>query len=119
VIFGDGSQSVDLVYVDDVARANVLAAESAHSDEAFNIGGGREISLKELALGLLIAMDSDLRPEYVAERVVNPVHRRLADTTRARELLGFEAEVGLDEGLRRLVEWWTRTEDPVKSGTTP
>ena len=118
VIFGDGSQSMDVVYVDDIARANVLAAESEHSDEVFNVGGGRETSLNELALTLLMAMGSELRPEYVAERAVNPVPRRLADTSRARELLGFEAEVGLDAGLRHLVEWWQRTGGAVQSGTT-
>lgn len=118
VIFGDGSQRLDCVYVDDVARANLLAADSPYSDEVFNVGGGRETSLNDLALALLIAMGSDLRPEQVAERVVNPVPRRLADTSRARELLGFEAEVSLDEGLRRLVEWWQRTEDTVHSWAT-
>jgi UDP-glucose 4-epimerase len=51
-------------------------------------------------------MGSDLRPEYGPERSVNPVARRLADTSRARELIGFEATVGLEEGLGRLVAWW-------------
>lgn len=109
VIFGDGSQTLDLVYVDDVARANVLAASTPLSDEVFNVGAGRETTLTELALELLSAMGSELRPEYVAERTVNPVPRRLADTTRARTRLGFEAEIGLEEGLRRLVEWCRMT----------
>ena len=111
LIFGDGTHTMDFVYVDDVARANVLAAESSVSDEVLNVGGGTETSLNELALAVLMAMGSDLRPEHTAERIVNPVPRRLADTTRARELLGFEAEVSLDEGLRRLVEWWQSRTD--------
>jgi UDP-glucose 4-epimerase len=106
LIFGNGSQTVDVVFVDDVARANVLAAESAIGDEVFNVGGGTETSLNELVGTLLIAMGSDLLPEHTTERDVNPVSRRLADTSRARALLGFEAEVSLEEGLRRLVEWW-------------
>jgi UDP-glucose 4-epimerase len=110
LIFGDGSQTMDFVYVDDVARANLLAAESGVSDEVFNVGGGAETSLNELALALLIAMGSDLRPGHTTERAVNPVSRRLADTSRARALLGFEAEVSLEEGLRRLVEWWRSRE---------
>jgi UDP-glucose 4-epimerase len=118
-VFGDGNQTMDFVYVDDVARANVLAAEGTLSDEVFNVGGGQETSLNELALALLTAMDSDLRPEYTAERVVNPVSRRLADTSRAQALLGFTAEVGLEEGLRRLVQWWRRSEDCGRPGTTP
>jgi UDP-glucose 4-epimerase len=106
LIFGDGSQTLDVVYVDDVARANVLAAESSVSDVVFNVGAGTETSLRRLALAVLKAMGSDLRPAHTAERVVNPVPRRLADTSRARALLGFEAEVSLEEGLRRLVAWW-------------
>jgi UDP-glucose 4-epimerase len=106
LIFGDGSQTLDMVYVDDVARANVLAAESSVSDAVFNVGAGIETSLNRLALAVLNAMGSDLRPQHTAERQVNPVSRRLADATHARALLGFEAEVGLEEGLSRLVSWW-------------
>jgi UDP-glucose 4-epimerase len=106
LIFGDGSQTLDVVYVDDVARANVLAAESSVSDAVFNVGAGIETSLNRLALAVLNAMGSDLRPQHTAERQANPVSRRLADTSRARALLGFEAEVSLEEGLSRLVSWW-------------
>jgi UDP-glucose 4-epimerase len=111
LIFGDGTQTVDLVYVDDVARANVLGAETGVDDEVLNVGSGTETSLNELAHALLSAMGSDLCPEHTAERAVNSVPRRLADTRRARELLGFEAEVSLDQGLRRLVEWWRSQSD--------
>ena len=65
-----------------------------------------ETSLNDLAYALLRVMDSDLKPEYGPERKVNPVPRRLADVSKARRMLGFEARVGLEEGLRRLVEWW-------------
>jgi UDP-glucose 4-epimerase len=65
-----------------------------------------ETSLNDLAAALLRVMGSDARPEYGPERKVNPVSRRLADTTRAERLLGFRAGVGLEEGLGRLVEWW-------------
>jgi UDP-glucose 4-epimerase len=51
-------------------------------------------------------MGSDLQPEYGAERKVNPVQRRLADVNKAKNLLGFEAQVSLEEGLKRLVSWW-------------
>lgn len=106
LILGDGTQTMDFVYVEDVARANVLAAKAAASDEVFNVASGTESSLNDLAEGLLAVMGSDLRPEYGPERKVNPVPRRLADTRRAREALGFEARVGLVDGLRRLVGWW-------------
>jgi UDP-glucose 4-epimerase len=106
LILGDGCQTMDFVYVDDIARANILAAESPVSDTVLNIATGRETSLKQLAHALLKAMGSDLEPEYGPERKINPVGRRLADTTSAAELLGFRAEIGLDEGLERLVKWW-------------
>jgi UDP-glucose 4-epimerase len=106
LILGDGSQTMDFVYVDDIARANLLAAYSTCNDEVFNIASGGETSLRELADLILRAMRSDLAPEFGPERRVNSVTRRLADTRRARERLGFEASVSLEEGLDRLVSWW-------------
>lgn len=106
LIMGDGHQSMDFVYVDDVARANVLAAGADVSDRVFNVASGVETSLNELADTLLEVMHSRLRPEHVPERKVNAVSRRLADTTAAREAIGFEARYGLREGLENLVEWW-------------
>jgi UDP-glucose 4-epimerase len=106
IIFGDGAQTMDFVYAEDIARANVLAAQAAVTDEVFNVASGVETSLDDLAKALLRAMDSDLAPEYGPERKVNPVPRRLASTAKARTMLGFEAEVPLEEGLRHLVTWW-------------
>jgi UDP-glucose 4-epimerase len=106
LILGDGKQTMDFVYIEDVARSNILALESDLGDDVFNVASGVETSLNELAAALLRVMGSDAKPEYGPERKVNPVSRRLADTTRAEKLLGFRAQVGLDEGLRRLVEWW-------------
>lgn len=112
LIFGDGSQTMDFVFVEDVARANLLALRSTASDEVFNVATGCETSLNELADALLRVMGSDLRPEYREARKVNPVARRLAATERARERLGFTAAVPLEEGLRRTVDWW-RAARPV------
>jgi UDP-glucose 4-epimerase len=106
LILGDGKTTMDFVYIDDVARSNVLALASDVSDEVFNVASGVETSLNELAAALLKVMGSDLKPEYGPERKVNPVSRRLADVTKAERLLGFRAEVSLEEGLRRLVQWW-------------
>ncbi len=106
LIFGDGMQTMDFVYITDIARANILAARADVSDEVFNVASGVETSLNELATTLLRVMDSDLAPQYGPERTVNPVPRRLADIRKADRLLGFRAEVGLEEGLRGLVEWW-------------
>ncbi len=106
LILGDGKQTMDFVYIGDVARANMLAAESELTDASFNVACGVETSLLELAEALLRVMDSDLPVEHGPARAVNGVTRRLADTSAAREQLGFEAEVQLEEGLTRLVEWW-------------
>jgi UDP-glucose 4-epimerase len=106
LIFGDGSQTMDFVYIEDVARANLLAAKADVSDEVFNVASGTETSLLELAETLLRVMGSDQRPEHAPERKVNAVSRRLASTAAAADRLGFHARVGLEEGLTRLVEWW-------------
>jgi UDP-glucose 4-epimerase len=113
LIFGDGEQTMDFIYVEDIARANMLAMQSDVSDEVFNVACGVETSLNDLAHALLKVMDSDLQLEYGPERKVNPVPRRLADTRKAREMIGFEAQVQLEEGLRRLVAWWRAQKSEV------
>lgn len=107
LIFGDGLQTMDFVDVRDVARANILAARSPVGDAVFNVACGAEISLIGLATALARAMGRPhLEPQFLDERAVNPVGRRLADVSAARELLGFEASITLDEGLSDLVAWW-------------
>lgn len=113
LIFGDGQQTMDFVYIDDVARANVLALSSDASDEVFNVASGTETSLRQLAATLAKVMGSDLEPEFGPERSVNPVPRRLASTEKAAAQLGFRASVGLEHGLRKLVRWWQDTKEPA------
>ena len=113
LILGDGSQTMDFVFVDDVARANFLAAGADVTDTVVNVGTGIETSLDELARTLLAVMGSDLEPEYGPARAVNSVPRRVADTARAADLLGFVAEVTLADGLTQLVKWWESAREPV------
>jgi UDP-glucose 4-epimerase len=108
LIFGDGTQTIDLVYITDIARGNLLAAVSDATDEVFNLGSGTETSLTELAQALLRVMGSGLEPDYGPERTVNPVPRRQADITAAAERLGWKPETGLETGLRLLTAWRTR-----------
>ncbi|MGW0417699.1 NAD-dependent epimerase/dehydratase family protein [Streptomyces sp. NPDC003015] len=116
LILGDGTQTMDFVDVRDIARANILAAESDVTDEVFNIASGSETSLRELADGLLEAMGAEgLEPVHGPARSVNSVVRRLADTTRAAERLGFTAEIDLRTGLKDLVQWW-RAERSAEQG---
>ncbi len=106
LIFGDGSQTMDFIYIEDVARANILAAKADTTDRVFNVASGTETSLLELAQAMLKVMGSDLEIEFRPERKVNAVRRRLADVQSADKLLGFRSQVGLEEGLKRLVAWW-------------
>jgi UDP-glucose 4-epimerase len=112
LILGDGSQTMDFVYIPDVARSNLLAAEADVTDAVFNVASGTETSLLELAEMLLKVMGSDLDVEFGPERKVNKVSRRLADTTAARRDLGFTADTDLEAGLRGLVEWWRAERAP-------
>jgi UDP-glucose 4-epimerase len=105
-IHGDGSATMDFVFVEDIARANILAMNSDRSDDVYNVASGTETSL----LGLWEAMQKitgayHLTPEFHPPRKVNPVPRRLADTSRARSGLGFSAQVTLEDGLRKLDAW--------------
>jgi len=106
VIFGDGTQTMDFVHVWDIARANLLAARAPVDDDVFNVASGTETSLLELARTILEIMGSNLPIEHREARTVNPVARRLADTRKARALLGFEAQVELRAGLATFVDWW-------------
>ena len=108
IIFGDGGQTMDFVYVEDVARSNILAMKSPAKDKVFNIACGKETSLKELCLLLLEVMGSEVKPKFLPlpeKRSQVEVRRRLADTSQAKKHIGFEANVQLKEGLKKLVAW--------------
>jgi UDP-glucose 4-epimerase len=113
LIMGDGKTSMDFIYIDDIARANVAGLKSDVSDEVFNVASGVETSLQELAEALMRVMGKKMTPEYGPERKVNAVPRRLASTEKAKRLLGWEAQVDLDEGLERLVSWWRANKEHV------
>jgi len=104
VIFGDGSQVYDFIYIDDVARANVLAMKADCADENFNIGMGVGTSINEL-VGLLIELTgSSLQPEYRPEAQSFVTHR-IGSTHLAERLLGFRAATPLRDGLAKVVAW--------------
>lgn len=108
IIFGDGTQTMDFIYVEDIARANILAAETPVSDEVFNVASGKETSLKQLAVLLMRLMGKQMDIQYEPERKVNPVPRRLGDPNKAEQMLNFRSETDLEEGLGRLIDWWRR-----------
>lgn len=107
LIFGSGAQTMDMIDVRDVARANVLAAKARARDSVYNVATGTETSLKQLAFLMSREMGRpDLVPEHLPERSVNPVGRRVAATAAAARELGFTAAIPLDRGIRDLVDWW-------------
>jgi UDP-glucose 4-epimerase len=106
LIFGSGQQTMDFVFTTDIARANLLAAESEVTDAVFNVGTTTETSLLGLAQALLQVMGSDLQVEFGPDRPVNGVTRRLACVDAAREQLGWTPQVDLETGLGLLVDWW-------------
>ncbi len=106
LIYGDGSTTMDFVYVKDIAKSNIAALQSDVSDEAFNIGNCEETSLKELLDVLLKVNHSSLKPEFREENSINPVSRRLADISKSRELLQFTPTISLEQGMKELSEWY-------------
>ena len=106
-VFGDGRQTRDYVFVDDVVRACMIAADADH-DGAYNVGRGEEISVLDLVeqLGMLgdelgLLNGAHVRAAVRARARPGEVQRSALDPTRSREELGFEAEVDLEDGLRR------------------
>jgi nucleoside-diphosphate-sugar epimerase len=107
VIFGDGEQSRDFTYVDNVVAANLSAANaSGASGKVINVANGERITLNELLAELKdLTGRHDVTAEYREPRV-GDVRHSLADNAMARELLGYEVKVGLREGLKRTIDWW-------------
>jgi len=104
VLFGDGSQTMDFIYVEDVARSNLLALKAEATDANYNIASGTETSLNELAKLILQLTGSSLQPIYKQD--ANPgVQKRKAGVERAKTDLGFEAAIPLEEGLNKLIAW--------------
>jgi UDP-glucose 4-epimerase len=104
VIFGDGSQAYDFVYVGDCARANILAMKSDATDVNLNVGTGVKTTIKELVDALLDETGSDVEPEYRADEQMFVTHR-VGSTELAEALIGFKAEQPYREGLRSVIEW--------------
>lgn len=104
IIYGDGEQTRDFVFVADVVRANILAMEGGASG-VFNIAGGRRISLNELAANLSEITGIHHRPIYEPPRP-GDVRDSLADISRAEDAFGFSPSCTVDEGLRETVAWF-------------
>jgi UDP-glucose 4-epimerase len=108
VVFGDGRQSRDFVYIDDVAAANVLAgfADAQRvSGKCFNVACGRQTNLLELIAALNGALGTQIEPDFQPPRA-GDVRESLADISQAREFLGYDPKVGFAEGLKRSIDYY-------------
>ncbi|MEN3064255.1 MAG: GDP-mannose 4,6-dehydratase, partial [Candidatus Methanosuratincola petrocarbonis] len=108
IIYGDGTQTRDFVFVEDVVEANLLAIENADraGGEVFNVGTGVETTFNRVVEILAEELGVDIKATYVENPIRNYVRRTLADTTKAAERLGFRARVPLREGIRRTIEYY-------------
>ncbi|NNM01025.1 MAG: NAD-dependent epimerase/dehydratase family protein, partial [Gammaproteobacteria bacterium] len=104
VVYGDGSQAYDFVYVGDCGRANVCAMQADATDAFYNVGTGLRTTIKELAELILETTGSDLEIEYQPAGMTF-VKNRIGSPVKAREDLGFDARVALRDGLEQLIEW--------------
>lgn len=104
IVYGDGSQSYDFIYVTDVARANLCALKSDAEDAFYNVGSGTKTSIQSLCQQILRLSGSDLAIQYEPAGQTF-VTNRVGCPEKAAKELGFEAEVSLCDGLQRLIEW--------------
>ncbi|NPA48456.1 MAG: SDR family oxidoreductase [Thermodesulfobacteria bacterium] len=107
VIFGDGEQTRDFIFVEDVVRANLLACQAGKEavGQVINVAGGKAISVNQLYRLIAGIIGTDLQPRYAPPRP-GDVRHSLADVARAQRLLGLKELTPLEEGLRRTIAWY-------------
>ena len=113
LIFEDGNQSRDFIYVSDIARANQLVIERPEANmKAFNVGTGKRRTIKEIA-HLLVQMygkQDELKPQVVGKFREGDIRHCYADISRIRDLLGFEPKVSFEDGMKKLITWGSKQE---------
>lgn len=106
IVFGDGTQTRDFTYVDDIVEANMLAL-NYNKYGIFNVGTGKSIQLKEVVEILNKKLGTDLKPVYKPNPIKNYVEHTMADTSKAEKELGFKAKTTLDEGIDKLIKCYS------------
>ena len=106
MIYGDGNQTRDYIYVEDVVKANVLALEG--KEGIYNIGTGKETSVNELIEVFSKVLGREIKPEYAPPRK-GEVHRISLDADMAKRELSFVPKYSLPEGIRETIEWYAST----------
>ena len=111
LVFEDGEQTRDFVHVSDIVQANLLALETDRADyQAVNVGTGRPVSIAQIARMLAEGLGRDLGPEVTGKYREGDIRHCVADITRARDLLGYEPRVTLEEGIPELLGWVSEQE---------
>jgi UDP-glucose 4-epimerase len=106
IIYGDGEQTRDFTFVDDVVNANILAAEST-STGIFNIAGGKRISINDLAKLIIKICNKDVKIDYQNPRSGDILHS-LADITRAKNMFNFKSNFTITEGIQETITWFQK-----------
>jgi UDP-glucose 4-epimerase len=104
IVYGDGSQAYDFIYVSDCAKANLCALKADTVDSFYNVGRGIQTTIKELTELILEITSSNLKIQYKPEGTTF-VKNRVGCPKKAEAEIGFKSQVGLKEGLERLIEW--------------
>jgi UDP-glucose 4-epimerase len=105
IVHGDGEQTRDFVYVEDVSHANILAAKTATVGEAYNVATGDSISVRELAEKIHEMTDSSSDIVHTKSRS-GDIEHSVADISKAAADLGYEPSITLQEGLEQTIKWW-------------
>jgi GDP-L-fucose synthase len=115
-IWGTGRATREFLYVDDCAEGILLAAAAYEGGEPLNLGSGREVPICELAetIARLTGFDGELKWDHSKP---DGQPRRQVDADRAKSILGFEAKVGLEDGLRRTIDWYVANREPAEAAT--
>ena len=112
-IFGDGTQTRDFIFVKDVVRAFLLAMNSDIEFGTFNVGTGKNYSLNQLIEILNKILGKTIKAKYVKNPIKNYVWHTLADITKAKEVLGFEAKIDLKEGIKKIKPYYEKIVDKL------
>lgn len=111
IIHGDGLQSRDFTYIDNVVEANIAAcdADNEAGGRSYNVALGGRITIKDLCLKIRDLVGCDVEPEHEETRAGDVRHSQ-ADVSAARKYLGYKGSIDLDEGVRRTVQWYTENQ---------
>ena len=104
IVYGDGSQAYDFIYVSDVAHANICAVKSMATNQCYNVGSGVQTSIKELTEKVLEITGSKLAIQYEPAGQTF-VTNRIGDPARAKDEMGFKYKIELEDGLKELIKW--------------